>query len=47
MRFKNPYNPSAQLDNDERQFLKEILFELNKFRYEMLGREFDFTGIND
>ena len=47
MRFKNPYDPNARLDDAERKFLKEVLFEINKIRYEMRGQAWTFTNAND
>lgn len=47
MRFKNPYDPNANLDNTERKFLKEVLFEINKIRYEMRGQTWTFSNAND
>lgn len=47
MKFKNPYDRSTQLDDNEREFLKKILFEFNKIRYEMKGMTWEYSGIND
>ena len=50
MRFKNPYiyeGSTSYLKDYERTFLKKILFELNKVRYNMKGMSWTFTGIND
>ena len=47
MRFKNPYDPNSELDQAERTLLKEVLFEINKIRYEMRGQTFNFTDSND
>lgn len=47
MKFWNPYDYSNPLDESEREFLKNILFEINKIRYEMRGQKWEFTGIND
>lgn len=47
MRFKNPYDPNVVLDDAERKFLKEVLFEINKIRYEMRGQAWTFTNAND
>ena len=47
MRFKNPYDPNAQLDAVERKFLKEVLFEINKIRYQMRGQTFSYINAND
>lgn len=50
MRFKNPYsnpNDTEYLKQFERDFLKDILWELNKIRFEMKGMKWDFTGKED
>ena len=50
MRFKNPYiyeGDSTYLKDYERSFLKNILFELNKIRYEMKGLSWDYISVND
>ena len=47
MRFKNPYDNSNDLDEAERKFLKGVLFEINKIRYQMRGQTFEFTNSND
>jgi len=49
MRFLNPYDMSNQdqLDDYDREFLKKILFELNKVRHEMKGITWDYKDIND
>lgn len=31
--FKNPYDNSEDLDEDDRKFLKKVLFEINKLRF--------------
>lgn len=46
LRFKNPYTDQS-LDSSEKEFLKNVLFEINKIRYEMRGQKWEFTGIND
>lgn len=46
LRFKNPYTDSS-LDSAEKEFLQNVLFEINKIRYEMRGQKWEFTGIND
>jgi hypothetical protein len=49
MRFLNPYDMSNQdkLDDYDREFLKKILFELNKVRHEMRGMTWEYKDIND
>ena len=47
LKFKNPYDEANDLDASEREFLKNVLFEINKIRYEMRGQTWQFTGIND
>lgn len=47
MTFKDPYNLSTDLKGYERQFLKDILWEINKIRYEMQGRTWNFTSKED
>jgi len=49
MRFKNPYDMSTDLKDYERDFLKDILWDLNKIRFEMKGMsiEKDYSGPND
>lgn len=49
MRFKNPYDMSTDLQSYERDFLKDILWDLNKIRFEMKGMsiEKDYSGPND
>lgn len=47
LKFKNPYDEANDLDTSEREFLKNVLFEINKIRYEMRGQTWQFTGIND
>lgn len=37
MRFKNPYDNSNDLKPHERKFLKDILWEINQVRAEMMG----------
>ena len=38
LKFKNPYDEANDLDTSEREFLKNVLFEINKIRYEMRGQ---------
>lgn len=45
--FKNPYDPSSDLTTAEREFLKKILFELNKIRYRMRGLTWEYSSPND
>ena len=48
MRFKNPYDMSVQFEDEyTREFLKKILFELNKVRHEMRGITWEYKDIND
>lgn len=47
LRFKNPYDHSNNLDDAEREFLKQVLFEINKIRYAMRGQTWTYTGVND
>ena len=49
MRFKNPYDMSTDLEPYERDFLKDILWDLNRIRFEMKGLDIDkeYSGIND
>ena len=47
MSFKNPYNPSSDLTPVERDFLKDMLFEINKVRYDMRGMTMEYSGPND
>lgn len=47
MRFKNPYDSNTNLDESERKFLKGVLFEINKIRYQMRGQSFEFTNPNN
>lgn len=47
MRFKNPYDLMSDLKDYERQFLKDILWEFNKIRFEMRGQEWKYSGKND
>lgn len=49
MRFKNPYDMSTDLESYERDFLKDILWELNKIRFEMKGLDInkEYTGPED
>lgn len=44
---KNPYNPSSELKDFERKFLKKILYEFYKVRCEMSGIPLDISGIDD
>ena len=47
LRFKNPYDMSVDLKDYERDFLKDILYEMNKIRHEMKGMTWEYTGVND
>ena len=49
MRFKNPYDMSTDLESYERDFLKDILWELNKIRFEMKGLDInkEYIGPED
>lgn len=47
LRFKNPYDMSVNLEDYERDFLKDILYEMNKIRHEMKGMTWEYTGVND
>lgn len=46
-KFWNPYRYDNPLDDNERKFLKHVLFEINKIRYQMRGQTWEFTGIED
>ena len=46
MRFKNPYSDPT-LSDIEKDFLKKILFEFNKIRFNMKGLTWEYSGIND
>lgn len=37
MMFKNPYNPGESLTNTERELLKYILYEINRYRFGLQG----------
>lgn len=50
MRFKNPYlyeGDQTYLKDYERDFLKKILFEINKIRFQMRGMTWEFKNFND
>ena len=47
MRFKNPYDMMSDLKDYERQFLKDILWEFNKIRFEMRGQEWKYSSKDD
>lgn len=47
MRFKNPYDRSSDLEPFEREFLKDILWELNKVRFEMKGMTWKYSSKSD
>lgn len=44
MIFKNPYDTSNDLDEDDRKFLKKALFEINRTRF---GEDFSYKSEND
>lgn len=43
--FKNPYDPTSDLDADDRKFLKKALFEINKIRFK--DNNFPYKSEND
>lgn len=44
--LKNPYNPTEDLTDYERVFLKKLLLDFNRIRAKMHGIDFNFTDID-